>query len=120
MVITVRESENKPVQCREGFLWRQGASTQKLSRAEIRDFFRSEGIIRFDLAVCPKFRYPEDFDCEKFDTWIIQSHINPRRKIDDILVNIEVAERAGRRLVFRNAGVLFFAKNVRHFFPQAY
>jgi len=35
-------------------------------------------------------------------------------------VNIEVAERAGRRLIFRNAGVLFFAKEVRHFFPQAY
>ena len=26
MVITVRESESKPVQCREGFFWRQGAS----------------------------------------------------------------------------------------------
>ena len=59
MVITVRESENKPVQCREGFFWRQGASTQKLSRDEIRDFFRSEGAIRFDLTICPKFRYPD-------------------------------------------------------------
>jgi len=35
MVVTVRESESKPVQCREGFFWRQGASTQKLSRDEI-------------------------------------------------------------------------------------
>jgi len=120
MVITVRESENKPVQCREGFFWRQGAVTQKLSRDEIRDFFQSEGAIRFDLTVCPKFCYPEDFDREKFDAWIGQSRITPRRRIDDILVNIDVAERAGRRLIFRNAGVLFFAKNVNHFFPQAY
>ena len=120
MVINVRESENKPVQCREGFFWRQGASTQKLSRDEIRDFFRSEGAIRFDLAVCPKFRYPEDLDREKFDAWISQSRITPRRRIDDVLLNIEVAEHAGKRLVFRNAGVLFFAKDVRHFFPQAY
>ena len=37
LVVTVRESENKPVQCREGFFWRQGASTQKLTRDEIRD-----------------------------------------------------------------------------------
>ena len=36
------------------------------------------------------------------------------------LVNIEAAERAAGRLLFRNAGVLFFAKNARHFFPQAY
>lgn len=120
MAITVRESESKPVQCREGFFWRQGAVTQKLSRDEIRDFFRSEGAIRFDLTVCPKFRYPEDFDRKKFDAWIRQSRITPRRRIDDVLVNIEVAERAGRRLLFRNAGVLFFAKNINHFFPQAY
>ena len=120
MVITVRESENRPVQCREGFFWRQGASTQKLSRDEIRDFFRSEGAIRFDLALCPKFRYPEDFDRKKFDAWIKQSRITSKGRVDDILVNIEVAERAGRRLIFRNTGVLFFAKNVSHFFPQAY
>ncbi|MBI3301719.1 MAG: ATP-binding protein, partial [Deltaproteobacteria bacterium] len=43
VAVTVRESESKPVQCREGFFWRQGAVTQKLSRDEIRDFFRSEG-----------------------------------------------------------------------------
>jgi len=120
MVITVRESDHKPVQCREGFFWRQGAVTQKLSRDEIRDFFRSEGAIRFDMALCPKFRYPEDFDREKFDAWIRQSRITPRRRIDDILVNIEVAERVRGRLIFRNAGVLFFAKNISHFFPQAY
>ena len=120
MVITVRESETKPVQCREGFFWRQGAGTQKLSRDEIRDFFRSEGAIRFDLTVCPKFCYPEDFDREKYNAWISQSRITPKGRIDDVLVNIEVAERAGRRLIFRNAGVLFFAKNVNHFFPQAY
>ena len=37
-----------------------------------------------------------------------------------MLVNIEVAERAGDRLLFRNAGVLFFAKKVRRFFSEAY
>ena len=35
-------------------------------------------------------------------------------------MNIEAAERSGGKLAFRNAGVLFFAKNVRHFFNQAY
>jgi ATP-dependent DNA helicase RecG len=36
------------------------------------------------------------------------------------VVNIEAAERSAGRLVMRNAGVLFFAKDVYHFFPQAY
>ena len=34
IVVTVRESNAKPVQCSDGFFWRQGAVTQKLSRDE--------------------------------------------------------------------------------------
>jgi ATP-dependent DNA helicase RecG len=64
-VVTVRESDAKPVQCSDGFFWRQGAVTQKLSRAEIRDFFRREGGVRFDLSLCSAFRYPRDFDQAK-------------------------------------------------------
>ena len=56
--VHVRESAAKPVQCGDGFFWRQGAVTQKLNRDEIRDFFRVEGVIRFDLSPCPRFRYP--------------------------------------------------------------
>lgn len=120
MVVTVRESDAKPVQCSDGFFWRQGAVTQKLSRDEIRDFFRSEGVIRFDLSLCPRFRYPQDFDREKYQAWLRMSGITGRPRTEDVLVNIEAAERAGGRFVFRNAGVLFFARNVRHFFNQAY
>jgi ATP-dependent DNA helicase RecG len=119
-VVTVRESDAKPVQCSDGFFWRQGAVTQKLSRDEIRDFFRTEGVIRFDLSLCPKFRYPQDFDREKYDAWLRLSGITGRPRTEDVLVNIEAAERSGGSLVFRNAGVLFFARNVRHFFNQAY
>ena len=59
-------------------------------------------------------------DRAKDDAWVQESQITRRGRIEDVLVNIEVAERVAGRLVFRNAGVLFFAKNVRHFFPQAY
>ena len=120
MVVHVRESDAKPVQCSEGFFWRQGAVTQKLSRDEIREFFRTEGVVRFDLAPCPRFRYPRDFDEQKFAAWLKLSGISGRPRAEDVLVNIEAAERAAGRLLFRNAGVLFFAKNARHFFPQAY
>jgi ATP-dependent DNA helicase RecG len=120
LVVRVRESAAKPVQCSDGFFWRQGAVTQKLSREEIRDFFRSEGAIRFDLSVCPKFRYPQDFDRAKFDAWLERGRISVRKQAADILVNIDAAERSGGKLLFRNAGVLFFARNVRHFFNQAY
>ena len=74
--VHVRESSAKPVQCSEGFFWRQGAVTQKLSRDEIRDLFRLEGVVRFDLAPCVRFSYPEDFDREKFDVWLSLSRHN--------------------------------------------
>ncbi len=118
--VHVRESSAKPVQCSEGFFWRQGAVTQKLSRDEIRDLFRLEGVVRFDLAPCARFSYPEDFDREKFDAWLSLSGITGRPQVEDVLVNIEAAERADGAPLFRNAGALFFAKNVRRFFPQAY
>ncbi|MBU1744779.1 MAG: transcriptional regulator, partial [Proteobacteria bacterium] len=120
IVVTVRESDAKPVQCSDGYFWRQGAVTQKLSRDEIRDLFRSEGAIRFDTSLCPKFRYPQDFDREKYNAWFRLSGITGRPSAEDVLVNIEAAERSGGKLIFRNAGVLFFARNVRHFFNQAY
>lgn len=120
LVVHVRESAVKPVQCSEGFYWRQGAVTQKLTRDEIRDFFRGEGSIRFDLTLCRSFRYPEDFDIGKYDAWLRLSGITGKPDVEDVLVNIEAAERSGGTLLFRNAGVLFFAKNVRHFFNHAY
>ena len=120
LAVHIRDSDAKPVQCSDGFFWRQGAATQKLSRAEIRDFFQAEGAIRFDLSPCPRFRYPEDFDHEKFDIWLSHSGIIGRPQVEDVLVNIEAAERARGTLLFRNAGVLFFARSVRRFFPEAY
>ncbi|MBM4261934.1 MAG: transcriptional regulator [Deltaproteobacteria bacterium] len=120
IVIRLREREAKPVQCSEGFFWRQGAVTQKLARDEIRDFFRVQGSVRFDLSPCTRFRYPADFDRQKYNTWLKMSGISGRPRTEDVLVNIEAAERSAGKLLFRNAGVLMFAKNVRRFFSQAY
>jgi len=119
-VVTVRESDAKPVQCSDGFFWRQGAVTQKLSREEIRDFFQQAGAIRFDLTICPRFHYPDDFDPDKFNNWLRMSTISRGGSVEDVLVNIEVAERSGGKLLFRNAGILFFAHDPRRFFNQAY
>ena len=78
-----------------------------MSRDEIPNFLRTEGVSRFDLLSCPRFRYPEDFDREKFDAWLTLSGITGNPPVEDVLVNIEVAERTGDGLFCRNAGVLF-------------
>ena len=120
LAVHVNEGEIKPVQCRDGFFARQGAMTQKLSRSEILGFFQTEGALEFDRSFCPRFKYPEDFDQAKFDDWFRRSRITDLASTEEMLVNIGVAERTGGQLRLRNAGVLFFAKNVRQFFPDAY
>ena len=120
MVVRVRESDAKPVQCREGFFSRQGAVTQKLSRDEIRDLFRREGAVRFDTSIEPRFNYPADFDFDRFEGWRRLSGIAGAAPVEDVLVNLEVAEPGKGRLLIRNAGVLFFARRPRRFFNQAY
>ena len=84
LAIQVRERAAKPVQCKEGFFWRQGAVTQKLTRNEIREFLQAEGAIRFDLSPCPKFNYPEDFDRDKYETWLRFSGISGRLSVEDV------------------------------------
>jgi ATP-dependent DNA helicase RecG len=63
---------------------------------------------------------PADFDREKYTVWLRLSGITGRTRTEDVLVNIDAAERTGGKLIFRNAGVLFFARDVRRFFNQAY
>ena len=68
----------------------------------------------------PLIPYPQDFDRSKFDGWLGKTRVADAAKVEDVLVNIEAAARKGRRLTFRNAGVLFFARGVRKFFTHAY
>jgi ATP-dependent DNA helicase RecG len=119
-VVAVRESDAKPVQCSDGFFVRQGAMSQKLSREEIRGIFQQAGAIRFDSSICQRFRYPKDFDFDKFNAWLLKSGIARTAAVEDVIVNIDAGERTGGKLVLRNAGVLFFAREPRRFFNQAY
>lgn len=117
LIVTVSEGDDKPYKCSSGFYKRIGPNTQKLSRDEIVEFFESEGKIRFDELIEPKFHYPEDFDLERFRRFLALSGIS---KIDDretMLLHLGIAEKKEKHLVFNNAGVLFFAKEPQRFIP---
>jgi len=66
MVVTVRESDAKPVQSSDGFFWRQGAVTQKLSRDEAHDpgcpepIFEENGFFTAIFHPNPKVRAQAD------------------------------------------------------------
>jgi len=61
LIVKVREGEDKPYKCASGFYTRVGPNSQKMSRNEIIEFFKSEGRIRFDELIEPKFKYPRGF-----------------------------------------------------------
>lgn len=119
-IINVREGTNKPYKCSEGFYKRIGPNSQKLTRDEILELFKSEGKVRFDEMIEPKFQYPEDFDKERFYRFLdIAGLSKPKNAVDieNALINLGVAERQEGRLYFNNAGVLFFAKDPQKFIP---
>jgi len=65
LIINVTEGTDKPYKCSTGFYKRIGPISQKMTRNEIIGFIKSEGKIRFDELVVPKFSYAKDFDRKK-------------------------------------------------------
>jgi ATP-dependent DNA helicase RecG len=112
LLITVREGEEKPYKCSSGFYTRVGPNAQKLDRDEIVEFFKSEGKIRFDELVNPKFDYDSHFDPQKIDRFLKLAGISKVMDVESILVNLGIAERQEGRIILNNTGILFFSKNL--------
>ncbi len=113
LVIIVREGEDKPYKCSSGFYTRVGPNTQKLSRDEIIEFFKVEGKIRFDELMNLKFDYDTHFDPNKLDRFLRLAGISKVLDTPSILINLGVAEKQEGKVIFNNAGILFFAKNLQ-------
>ena len=120
IIVNVDEGSNKPYQCKEGFFLRQGPNSQKLTRDQIIQFYIDETKIRFDTQVNTKFKYPEDFDRNLFRQYLEVAKINLSYKTEDVLINLGVAQKKAGRLLFNNAGILFFAKEPCKLFPGVY
>ncbi|MBA3052023.1 putative DNA binding domain-containing protein [bacterium] len=112
LIVEVREGEDKPCKCSSGFYTRVGPNSQKLSRNEIVEFFKSEGKIRFDELVNLKFDYKKHFDSKKLDRFLRMAGITNLLNIPSTLVNLGVAEKQEGKLLFNNTGILFFSKNL--------
>ena len=120
LIVEVPESKDKPHRCSSGFYIRSGATFQKLNTSEIRDFMENEDILNFDKVSCKKFHFKKDFDKEKLFSFMDRTGIKyNRRSYIQILENLEVAEKQGSNIIFNNAGVLFFSKNLNKFFSHA-
>ena len=70
LIVKVKEGEDKPYKCSSGFYKRIGSNSQKMTRCEILDFFKSEGKVRFDELINTKFKYPKDFSRDKLNRFL--------------------------------------------------
>ena len=119
LVIEIKESLEKPHRCSSGFYIRSGPTSQKLSTKDIRDFMQSEGKIVFESSECKKFDYKKHFDKEKLFSFMEKARISyDKRNIFNWLENLGVAKKSRNKVIFNNAGVLFFAKDLSKIFLQ--
>ncbi|MEW6002707.1 MAG: RNA-binding domain-containing protein [Nitrospirota bacterium] len=117
LFVNVREGDDKPYECSSGYYKRIGANSQKMTREEIRDIFQSEGKIRFDELIEPKFKYPKDFDINKLHKFLELAGLSKSVKKEVALVNLGVAEKQEGEFFLNKAGVLFLAKEPQRFIP---
>jgi ATP-dependent DNA helicase RecG len=112
LIVDVHEGEDKPYKCSSGFFIRVGPNAQKLDRDEIVAFIKSEGKVQFDEMISRKFDPRVHFSKEKLARVLKLAGISSTLGPYALLVNLGVAEKQQRRLIFNNAGVLFFAKRL--------
>ena len=119
LIIEVKKSKNKPHRCTSGFYIRSGASSQKLNTTEIRIFMEKEGLIEFDRITCKEFDYKKHFDKEKLFKFLDKAKITYNKKnIISLLENLKVTKKQGQKLIFNNAGALFFSKNLEDIYSH--
>ena len=104
--VVVAEGAQKPYRCKEGFYLRQGATKQKLSTAEIRQLVLQAGGFRFDESVNQHFRYPHDFDQNRYRAYLQAAGIRIQARPEDLLASLDAAVPAAAGISLRQGGVM--------------
>jgi len=120
LIVEVLEGSNKPYMCKGGFFARIGPNSQKLSRDEILKIAIKEGKVRYDEEINTDFDLNNDFDEKRFTDFLEESGITANLPYENILINMNLAEKKKDRYYFKNAVPLFFSKNIRRFNTSAY
>jgi len=114
LIVHIKEGQNKPYSCKNGFYLKIGPNSQKIGRDEILKLSIKTANLRFDEQICPKFDW-KDFDDDKFEYYLNLAHISNNLKKENILKNIKILTEDG----FTNAGVLMFAKEPYKYFKSS-
>jgi len=114
-VIIVPEGTEKPYSCSSGYYRRLDATTQKMSHDELRMMFAENEPMPFEEKTVRKFSF-EDVSKAKIRDFVKEAGIRiGATGMPEFLRSLRVADAKG----VKNAGILFFAKDVYGYLHQA-
>lgn len=112
LCVTVPAQHNKPYAFGGKFFMREGASSQQLSREEIRELFYAEGLIYFDETPCSAFSLEDDLDEEGWARFCQRAKIPGNMATEIALRNLHLIGADGR---MTQAGAWLLARDIRKF-----
>ena len=116
LVVQVPPQSAKPYSFGGRFFLREGASSQQMSRDEVRDFFFAEGRIRFDETPCPTFSFDEDLDEETWTKFRWRAKVPADAEPETALRNLGLIGADG---VVTHAAAFLLARDIRKFQSSA-
>jgi len=115
VVIEVPEGTEKPYYCSSGYFKRMNGNSQKMNHEEIRIMFSENEVMPFEEKSVRDFTY-DDISKEKILAFKKEAGINIGRiSTVDFLKSLSVVSDSN----IKNAGILFFAKEVHKHISQA-
>jgi len=111
IVIHVPEGANRPHRCTKGFYLRNGASSHKMSTADITAFIQAEGKVRFDQQLRMDLNWKEVLDQSRLEHFLSLTGISQRTDTENLLLNLGAGDEKEGRFYLNQTGMLFFAKD---------
>jgi len=116
LCVTIPGQHSKPYSFGGKFFLREGASSQQMSRAEIREFFYKEGLIHFDETPCRRFSIETDLTDDVWSTFRKRAKIPASMEPVTALRNLHLIDDEGR---MTHAGAWLLARDIRKFSVSA-
>ena len=111
LCITIPEQHGKPYSFGGKYYIREGASSQQMSRDEIREFFFKEGLIRFDKTPCENFKIDRDLTPEAWERFAARARIPEGMDPIVALENLHLLEGG----TMTHAGAWLLAKDITRY-----
>ncbi len=112
LLVRVPGQHSKPYSFGGKFFIREGATSQQMSRDEIREFFYAEGLIHFDETACEKFSLESDLGNEAWALFRRRAKIPAEMDPVTALKNLHLIGEDGR---MTHAGAWLLAQDIQKF-----